>query len=263
MARNSSGSFFNRFLDFIGLVDDDKDGQLNGALQNGDSSRVYNPTSRRNEPEARPVRSTQQDRFSPSGRQESNSRVKPYDDVRGASDRNASRPTGSFNPYDYEPQSDRNYGAYSSARNNENARTQSGANRDLPRDEFDSRQRGQNQQRDEFSDYRKNARPGQNPPARQRNNVVDFRSDGRHQTVIYYLHTLEECRNVINDLLEYKSVLLNLEDMDVRETQRSIDMLSGAAFALDAKLRKASDKTYLIAPNNVEVAMPNDVERRY
>ncbi|MEG1606039.1 MAG: cell division protein SepF, partial [Clostridia bacterium] len=83
------------------------------------------------------------------------------------------------------------------------------------------------------------------------------------QTVIYYLRQLEECRDVINDLLDNKTVLLNLEDMDERIVQRGIDTLCGAAFALGATLRKASDKTYLIAPNTVEVASTNDTQRRY
>jgi FtsZ-interacting cell division protein YlmF len=81
--------------------------------------------------------------------------------------------------------------------------------------------------------------------------------------VIYYLHTLEECRDVITDLMDSKTVLLNLEEMEEKTIQRGIDTLCGAAFALGATLRKASDKTYLIAPNNVEVAMTNEADRRY
>jgi FtsZ-interacting cell division protein YlmF len=86
-------------------------------------------------------------------------------------------------------------------------------------------------------------------------------NDSRHQTVIYYLHTLEECRDVITDLIDGKTVLLNLEEMDEKTIQRGIDTLCGAAFALNATLRKASDKTYLIAPTTVEVAMTNEAER--
>jgi FtsZ-interacting cell division protein YlmF len=94
-------------------------------------------------------------------------------------------------------------------------------------------------------------------------NVITMQNDSRHQTVIYYLHTLEECRDVISDLIDNKTVLLNLEEMEEKTIQRGIDTLCGAAFALGATLRKASDKTYLIAPNNVEVAMTNETERRY
>ena len=65
-----------------------------------------------------------------------------------------------------------------------------------------------------------------------------------------------------SDLLENKSVLLNLEDMDDRLIQRAIDTLGGAAFALNATLRRASDRTYLIAPLSVDIAYTNDADRR-
>jgi len=78
--------------------------------------------------------------------------------------------------------------------------------------------------------------------------------DNKPQAVIYYLHSLEQCRNVINDLIDNKTILLNLEDMDERYLQRGIDMLAGAAFALNASIRKASNRTYLLAPNSMEIA---------
>ena len=39
--------------------------------------------------------------------------------------------------------------------------------------------------------------------------------------------------------------------------------LAGAAFALHAKIRKVSEKMYLIAPENVEVNMTSSVSRHY
>lgn len=86
---------------------------------------------------------------------------------------------------------------------------------------------------------------------------------GKASTVIYYLHSLEECCDVISDLIDNKTVLLNLEEMDASLMQRAVDTLSGAAFALNATLRKASEKTYLIAPVSVEVNYTRNVERKY
>ena len=45
--------------------------------------------------------------------------------------------------------------------------------------------------------------------------------------------------------------------------KRQVDTLSGAVFALHATIRKASDKTYLIAPSGVEVNETYDVDRRF
>ena len=79
-------------------------------------------------------------------------------------------------------------------------------------------------------------------------------------TIVYYLHSLSECSGVIEDLIGGNSVLLNLEETDM---QRVVDTLAGAAFALHAKIRKVSEKMYLIAPENVEVNMTSSVSRHY
>lgn len=82
-------------------------------------------------------------------------------------------------------------------------------------------------------------------------------------TIVYYMHSLEECSDVINSLISNKSVLLNFEEMDGATMQRTVDTLSGATFALRAKLRKVAEKMYLIVPENVQVNMTRSVERRY
>ena len=82
-------------------------------------------------------------------------------------------------------------------------------------------------------------------------------------TIVYYLHSLSECSGVIEDLIGGNSVLLNLEETDMQLMQRVVDTLAGAAFALHAKIRKVSEKMYLIAPDNVEGNMTSSVSRHY
>ena len=79
---------------------------------------------------------------------------------------------------------------------------------------------------------------------------------------ITFLRTLDDCRDVISNLLENKTVVLNMEDLDDRISQRAIDTLGGAAFALGATLRRVDGRTYLIAPLHVNVAYSNDAGRR-
>ena len=45
--------------------------------------------------------------------------------------------------------------------------------------------------------------------------------------------------------------------------QRAVDTLSGAVFALHASIRKASDRTYLVAPMSVEINDTFDMDRRF
>ena len=85
----------------------------------------------------------------------------------------------------------------------------------------------------------------------------------RSRTVMYSLHSLEDCCEVIDQLIANNTVVLTMDELDGRLLQRAVDTLSGAVFALHANIRKASDKTYLIAPMSVEVNEAYDFDRRF
>ena len=85
----------------------------------------------------------------------------------------------------------------------------------------------------------------------------------RQRTVMFTLHALEDCCDVIDNLILNNTVVLTLDNLDVKLMQRAIDTLSGAVFALHATIRKASEHTYLIAPNSVEVNETYDVDRGF
>ena len=75
----------------------------------------------------------------------------------------------------------------------------------------------------------------------------------RHQTIIFMLHSVDECKEVILSLIDKKTVLLNLDELDAVQAQRALDTMSGATYAIGATLSRASDRTWLITPSNVEV----------
>jgi FtsZ-interacting cell division protein YlmF len=54
-------------------------------------------------------------------------------------------------------------------------------------------------------------------------------------------------------LVEGKTVLLNLEDVDAPLCRRMIDFIAGVAYALNATIKKASSSSYFIAPRDVDV----------
>ena len=85
----------------------------------------------------------------------------------------------------------------------------------------------------------------------------------RPRTVMFTLRNLEDCCDVIDNLILNNTVVLTLDDLDAHLIQRAVDTLSGAVFALHATIRKASERTYLIAPSGVEVNETYDVDRRF
>lgn len=118
------------------------------------------------------------------------------------------------------------------------------------RDERQTRQRNENNRR----------RAASNVSVRERSASDMPIGSG---TMVYYMHSLSECSNVIRDLIRGYSILLNLEETDTAQMQRIVDTLAGATFALGAVIRKVSERTYIIAPKNVNVMTSDRFERRY
>lgn len=95
----------------------------------------------------------------------------------------------------------------------------------------------------------------------RRGNVIhDSRMDPRvqepqytHCERIVSVHQIEECREIIKYLLQGESILLNLENIDPKDCGRVVDLLSGAAFALQGRMIKVAHLSYLLAPANVEI----------
>ncbi len=69
--------------------------------------------------------------------------------------------------------------------------------------------------------------------------------------------------DVIDNLILNNTVVLTMDDLDEKLMQRAVDTLSGAVFALHATIRKASERTYLIAPMTVEVNETYDTDNRF
>lgn len=119
--------------------------------------------------------------------------------------------------------------------------------------------------REESEDEEEAAAPRREPQANysaRRGNVIhDARMDARAAQEVQYTHCerivnvrqIEECREIIKHLLHGESVLLNLENIDPKDCGRVVDLLSGAAFALQGRMIKVAHLSYLLAPENVEI----------
>lgn len=64
----------------------------------------------------------------------------------------------------------------------------------------------------------------------------------------------DDTREIIETLLGSRTVILNLEGMDLEIAQRIIDFASGAAFAIDGNLQKISNFIFLVTPSNVDIS---------
>jgi len=65
---------------------------------------------------------------------------------------------------------------------------------------------------------------------------------------------VEDQREIAETLLSGRTVILNLEGLDLEIAQRIIDFTSGTAFAIGGNLQKVSNYIFLVTPNNVEIS---------
>ncbi len=66
--------------------------------------------------------------------------------------------------------------------------------------------------------------------------------------------SVEEAREITETLLSNRTVVLNLEGLDVDVAQRIIDFTSGSCFAIQGNLQKISHYIFIITPASVDVS---------
>ncbi len=269
-ARKQKSKLFGKFLDVIGLVDS-ADGGSDGFDADNDHGRAYGRSGGRNggaaedefyeEPrmsrvKSRPERPAQNtaaanDRFdaddgwgegSSSGRPEYGARTQQR--AQSGSRPSSGRYGGSA------AQNARSAGRYEGNQPGDGGRYRAGSY------QTEGYQTGSYRTNSSYGGYGASSRRAEADNTHYGSSAVieQPQSGGqRHQTAIFKLHSVDECKGVILALIDKKSVLLNMEDLDSLQAQRTLDTMSGATFAIGAKLSRASDRTWLITPSTVEV----------
>ncbi len=65
--------------------------------------------------------------------------------------------------------------------------------------------------------------------------------------------SVDEAREITETLLAGRTVVLNLEGLDVDIAQRIIDFTSGSCFAIGGNLQKISHYIFIITPSSVDI----------
>ncbi len=67
-------------------------------------------------------------------------------------------------------------------------------------------------------------------------------------------NSVEDAREITETLLSGRTVILNLEGLDLEIAQRIIDFTSGATYAIAGNLQKISNYIFLVTPTNVDIS---------
>jgi len=77
---------------------------------------------------------------------------------------------------------------------------------------------------------------------------------GNMQVRIIKPNTFDQAKQVTETLLSHRTVLLNLEGLDVNTAQRIVDFASGSCYALHGNFMKISHFIIVITPEDVDIA---------
>jgi cell division inhibitor SepF len=66
--------------------------------------------------------------------------------------------------------------------------------------------------------------------------------------------SVEDAREITETLLGNRTVVLNVEGLDVEIAQRIIDFTSGSCFAISGNLQKISNYIFIITPSSVDIS---------
>jgi len=69
--------------------------------------------------------------------------------------------------------------------------------------------------------------------------------------------SFSESAQIVKRLIDKKSVLLHLDLLDKEQSQRTIDFVCGAAYALNGTAQKISETVFIVTPNNVSLSIEN------
>lgn len=106
---------------------------------------------------------------------------------------------------------------------------------------------------DDEDDYESSKRPVRAAAPAPRNGRNKVMSNGMEVCVIKPT-SVEDAREITDTLLDNRTVLLNMEGLDLDLAQRIIDFTSGSTYAIDGNLQKISHYIFILTPKNVDVS---------
>ena len=94
------------------------------------------------------------------------------------------------------------------------------------------------------------------------NKVVDLRSTpSKQQVVVMQPADIESAQQACDHIRAGKTVICNIEKVDVKVAQRVIDFITGAAYALDGKVMPVSSVIFVVAPRQTALVEGNMVNQ--
>lgn len=80
------------------------------------------------------------------------------------------------------------------------------------------------------------------------------------KVILYEPKSYNEVQEIADNLLNNRSIVINLQQVDRQQAKRIVDFLSGTVYAIKGDIQKLGVSTFLCTPENVEVTGEISVE---
>ena len=78
-------------------------------------------------------------------------------------------------------------------------------------------------------------------------------SSGKQEVVLFHAKAFDDAAKAADELRNRRAIILNMENVDKALTRRVVDFLSGCVYALDGKVKKIAQCTYLFCPHSMDI----------
>ena len=100
------------------------------------------------------------------------------------------------------------------------------------------------------------------PRTMQENSRPNMISDSENKVVFCSPQSYEDIQKLIDSMKKKQSLIVDVSDLDAKNTQRYLDFLSGAIYALNGSYQKIDNKKFYFAPQGVSITIPYDLRQK-
>ncbi|SHI03890.1 cell division protein SepF [Sporanaerobacter acetigenes] len=101
-------------------------------------------------------------------------------------------------------------------------------------------------------------------PVKVNNKVVSIHNNMNMKLVVHEPLNYEDAPKIIDDLKMRKTVVVNLEELELECKKQIFDFINGGLYALEGNIHKVTKDIFILAPNNVEIdgQLKEDIKSR-
>ena len=97
------------------------------------------------------------------------------------------------------------------------------------------------------------AKPLPKTPVASMGERESINASGQFRMVVIEPKNLDECKKLVDNMRNFKPIIVNLERVETDLARKMFDFLNGATYALEGNAQKINQNIYIFAPKNVNI----------